>query len=146
MAKIEEYKRSNPTIFAWEIRDKLLTDGKDFTLMSKHSNIYSFLKVCASFLTVSFSFLQCKILIIFNTIQFKFFILERKPLSLKSINNSKLLYFVLHFTPLFPSTNLDTFTNANYIFFYHSAMISSFLRSVYSMQSSKCEFYKPDIA
>ncbi|KAK3087332.1 hypothetical protein FSP39_004767, partial [Pinctada imbricata] len=27
VAKIEEYKRDNPTIFAWEIRDKLLADG-----------------------------------------------------------------------------------------------------------------------
>ena len=30
VAKIEELKRDNPTMFAWEIRDRLLSDGESF--------------------------------------------------------------------------------------------------------------------
>ncbi len=35
--KIESYKRENPTIFAWEIREKLITDGR--SLGTRISNI-----------------------------------------------------------------------------------------------------------
>lgn len=31
VAKIEQYKRENPTIFAWEIRERLISEGKIIT-------------------------------------------------------------------------------------------------------------------
>lgn len=30
VSKIEQYKRENPTIFAWEIRERLISEGKLF--------------------------------------------------------------------------------------------------------------------
>jgi hypothetical protein len=37
--KIEEYKNANPTIFAWEIRDKLLKEGQSPIFTPTHKRI-----------------------------------------------------------------------------------------------------------
>uniref|UniRef100_A0A0K0DHQ6 Paired domain-containing protein n=1 Tax=Angiostrongylus cantonensis TaxID=6313 RepID=A0A0K0DHQ6_ANGCA len=35
VAKIEQYKRDNPTIFAWEIRERLINEGTLFSLRNE---------------------------------------------------------------------------------------------------------------
>lgn len=42
VAKIEQYKRDNPTIFAWEIREKLIAEGNVVDVGYGYRHVISF--------------------------------------------------------------------------------------------------------